>query len=143
MLSKDETFDADLRRGFIEDALGSAVAAFDSYGKALERHGPAILSKDKPNLFQDLEALDTKLQQAGVPSVEQLIGRSAWEELKWFFQARHIYSHNAGVVDTRFVAKQPSYSHMLGPLLPLDGDRVHANIEALRLLVTDIDARIS
>ena len=72
--------------------------------------------------------------------MEQLIGESAWEDMKWFFQARHIYSHNAGVVDARFVAKQPSYSHMLGRMLPLDADRVHRNIEALGLLATKIDA---
>ena len=123
VLSRDESFDVDLRREFVQDALGSAIAAFDSYGKALDRHSSTVHTKGKSNLFQDIEALDTRLQEAGVPGVEQLIGESAWEDMKWFFQARHIYSHNAGVVDARFVAKQPSYSHMLGRMLPLDADR--------------------
>ena len=140
VLSRDESFDVGLRREFVQDALGSAVAAFDSYGKALERHGSTVYTKGKSNLFQDIEALDTKLQEAGVPGVAQLIGETAWEDMKWFFQARHIYFHNAGVVDDRFVAKQPSCSHMLGRLLPLSADRVHRNIEALGLLATKIDA---
>ena len=143
VLSRNEAFDVDLRREFVQDALGSAVAAFDSYGKALAAHGSTIHARGKSNLFQDIEALDMKLQETGIPGVEQLIGTSAWEDMKWFFQTRHIYSHNAGVVDDRFVAKQPPYAHMLGQLLPLDADRVEANIEALGLLAARLDGSIS
>ena len=143
VLSRDEAFDVDLRPAFVQDALGSAIGAFDSYGKALAAHGSTIHAKGKPNLFQDIEALDAQLQEAGIPGVEQLIGTSAWEDMKWFFQARHIYFHNSGVVDARFVAKQPSYAHMLAQLLPLDADRVDANIEALGLLAAKLDGSIS
>ena len=131
LLSQDEKVDLDLRRDFVQDTLGGAVDAFDAYGKALRTRRKNIRASAKTNLFQDIEALNTELQAAGVPCVEQIIGTSAWEDMKWFFQARHIYTHNAGVVDARFVSKQPSYLHMLGRLLPLDADRIGKNIDAL------------
>ena len=141
MLSEDKDFDTDLRRDFLQDALGGAVAAFDAYGKALRDRRGVIYSKVKTNLFQDIEMLDVELLKVGLPSVAQLIGMEACEDMRWFFQARHIYSHNAGVVDARFVAKQPTYAHMLGRLLPLDTDRIRKNIEALSRLAGELDAK--
>ena len=141
LLSEDEDFDMDLRRDFLQDALGGAVAAFDAYGKALRDRREIIRSKAKANLFQDIEMLDVELQKVGLPSVAQLIGMETWEDIKWFFQARHIYSHNAGVVDARFVARQPTYAHMLGRLLPLDTDRIRRNVESLSCLVGELDAK--
>ena len=142
VLSQDESFDMKFRRSLLKNALEDAISAFDAYGKALRAHHTSIRSKAKPNLFQDIEMLDTELQAAGISSVEQLIGSSDWEDMKWFFQARHIYNHNAGVVDARFVAKQPTYMSMLGQLLPLDVDRFRKNIEALGLLAKKLDTRI-
>ena len=143
VLSQDESLDIDIdRRSLLKNALEDAISAFEAYGKALRAHHTSIRSKAKPNLFQDIEMLDTELQAAGISSIEHLIGSSDWEDMKWFFQARHIYNHNAGVVDARFVAKQPTYMSMLGQLLPLDVDRVRKNIEALGLLAKKLDTRI-
>ena len=142
VLFQDESLDMDLRDDFLQDALGGAISAFEAYGKALRAHHTSIRSKAKPNLFQDIEMLDTELQAAGISSIEHLIGSSDWEDMKWFFQARHIYNHNAGVVDDRFVAKQPTYRSILGQRLPLDVDRVRKNIEALGLLAKKLDTRI-
>ena len=141
-LSKDQSLDADLRRDILRDALGGAIGAFDAYGKALRARRMSFASKAKSNLFQDIEALDGELKAGGMPGIEQLIGRSNWEQMKWFFQARHIYMHNAGVVDSRFVAKQPSYSHMLGRILPLEADQIRKSIDCLGILARKLDARI-
>ena len=141
-LSKDESLDEDLRRDFLKDALNGSVAAFDAYGKALRTNLTKTSFNARPNLFQDIEALDLELQAVGIPSVEQMIGTLAWEDMKWFFQARHVYSHNAGVVDVQFVAKQPTYAQKLGRLLLLDADEVLKNIGALELLARDIDSKV-
>ena len=141
-LSKDQSLDADLRRDILRDALGGAIGAFDAYGKALRARRMSFASKAKPNLFQDIEALDGELKAGGMPGIEQLIGTPNWEQMKWFFQARHIYTHNAGVVDARFVAKQPSYGHMLGRILPLDADQVGQSVDQLSILARKLDATI-
>ena len=141
-LSKDQTLDADLRRDLLRDGLGGAIGAFDAFGKALRVRRTSINPKAKPNLFQDIEALHGELKATGMPGIEQLIGTKNWEEMKWFFQARHIYTHNAGVVDARFVAKQPAYANMLGRILPLDAELIRKSIDSLGVLARDLDARI-
>ena len=141
-LSKDESIDEDLRRDFLKDALNGPVGAFDSYGKAIRGRRAMIGLSTRSNLFQDIEALDVELLAIGLPRVEQLIGTSSWEEVKWFFQARHIYQHNAGVVDDKFVAKQPAYAYMLGQILPLDADRLRQTIRELGVLAAELDSRI-
>ncbi len=142
-LSKDRGLEQDLRRDFLKDALASSIGAFDAYGKALRAHRAMAGFSARSSLFQDIEMLDAELCAAGMPGVEQLIGTSAWEDMKWFFQSRHVYSHNAGVVDTRFVAKQPTHASLLGRLLPLDATRVEKNIEELGRLARKLDSRIT
>ena len=141
-LSKDQRLDADLRRDILRDALAGAIGAFDAYGKALRARRTSFASKAKSNLFQDIEALDGELKAGGMPGIEQSIGTPNWEQMKWFFQARHIYTHNAGVVDARFVAKQPSYGHMLGRILPLEADQIRKSIDCLGILARKLDTRI-
>ena len=142
MLSQYESVDPDLRVDLLRDALGGAIGAFDAYGKALRARRTSFPSKAKSNLFQDIEALDGELKAGGMAGIEQSIGTPNWEQMKWFFQARHIYTHNAGVVDARFVAKQPSYRHMLGRILPLDADRVGQSVDQLSILARKLDATI-
>ena len=140
--SQDENIEADLRQEFVKDSLGSSVAAFDSFGQALRDRRVGIRSGSKPNLFQDIEMLDQELTAIGVPSIEVLIGAEAWEDLQWFFQARHVYLHKAGVADSRFISKQPSYAHLLGKIVPLDVDRLQRNIDVLCDLDEELDTRI-
>ena len=142
-LSLDSDIDVNLRRALLQDALGSTVEAFDAYGKAVRSRSTIIAENAKSNLFQDIELLDKELRNAGIPSIENMIGIEPWGDLKWFFQARHVYTHNAGVVDRKFVAKLPAYTHMLGRVLPLDADRVSKNIESISLLAKNIDASVT
>ena len=142
VLSRDENFGADLREEFVKDSLGGSVGAFDAFGKEMRARRAVIRLSSKPNLFQDIEMLDQELQEVGVPSIEVLIGGEAWEDLKWFFQARHVYLHSAGVADSKFISKQPSYAHMLGRILPLDVDRLQRNVDVLCDLARELDARL-
>ncbi len=141
-LSQDQNLDDDLKSDFLRDALVGAVGAFDAFGKALRSRRTGFRSKARSNLFQAIEALDAELQVMDIPRIKELVGVNAWEELKWFFQARHIYNHNAGVVDNRFAAKQPAVAHMVGRILPLETDRLRINIETLGRLAKELDARI-
>lgn len=40
------------------------------------------------------------------------------------FQVRHIYEHNAGVIDNDFIKKLPDYSSLFGRKYPLTGDEI-------------------
>ena len=124
VLSEEPSLDEELRQDFVKDALTGSVSAFDAFGKAVASNHPTLFPVNRRNLFQDIEALDAHLQTLREPSLETTIGVPAWEDIKWFFQARHIYVHNAGVVDERFVSRQTALADMKGRVLRLDPERL-------------------
>lgn len=48
------------------------------------------------------------------------------------FQAKHIYEHTAGVIDSDFVKKLPVYAHLLRRKFPLKEDDVSKFIVLMR-----------
>src|SRR5205807_2897472 len=97
----------------IKDALTGAVSAFDSLGKALRAKYPVIPAKPN-NLFQNLAELDKVLATLTGKNISQYLTPADSDFLFLMFQVRHIYEHNAGVIDSDFVKKQPAYAHLLG-----------------------------
>lgn len=142
-LANRADFDEDLRRDFPKDALIGAVAAFDAFGKALMEEPNWTGSRERPNLFQDIESFDKQLQSTGKPGCQQLIGEEDWVRLKWLFQARHVYDHRHGVVDERFIQRIPYQAHLLGRVLPLDIGELDETIRALEVLAQEIVAQLS
>lgn len=138
-LSDEPSLDRELRQDFVKDALTGSVSAFDAYGKALMKSQPAVFSKARLNLFQDIEGLNVYLNEHGIPSFEKTTGIVAWEEIKWYFQARHIYVHNAGVIDERFALKQPGFAHMKGRILPLEEEKLAHCIDTICQLCQELD----
>ena len=138
-LVSDEGLDSDIREQFPRAALSQSVSAFDAYGKALRARNTGIVgAKAKSNLFQDLDALDTELRRATLPGLAVILGTNL-DRLRWFFQARHLYEHNAGVVDERFANKLPAYSALCGRLLPLNVEDLGAGIDTLESLARELD----
>ncbi len=136
----DPDIDNALRGQFPRDALRDTVAAFDSYGKALRAKYPDRLRpKAKTNLFQDLDALDAELQRAGLPAINIILSPDEAARLNWFFQARNVYEHNAGVVDARFIEQVPRSAALRGRLLPLPQSHLLSGIEAAEKLARAID----
>ena len=138
-LSEQPIVDEELRQDFVKDSLTGSVAAFDAFGKVLATNHPTLFPVNRRNLFQDIEALSAHLQSLGEPSLEEAIGVPEWEDIKWFFQARHIYVHNAGVVDERFISRQTPLADMKGRVLPLDPDRLAQNIDVLGGICRGLD----
>ena len=142
-LSEEPSLDEELRQDFVKDALTGSVSAFDAFGKAVASNHPTLFPINRRNLFQDIEALNAHLQTLGEPSLETIIGVPAWEDIKWFFQARHIYVHNAGVVDERFIARQTNLADMKGRVLPLEPKRLIKNIDVLGGICRALDNRFN
>lgn len=137
-LAGEQLLDEDLRLRFPRDAVLDAVSVFDAYGKALRAAFPTVLRKAaKSNLFQDLDALDAELQAAGIGDLTSLATRI--DRVRWLFQARHLYEHNAGVVDRRFVSRLPAYAHLEGRLLPLSRDEILSGLDELERLAEALD----
>ena len=142
-LSDEPTLDDELRQDFVKDALTGSVSAFDAFGKAVARRHPTLFPASRRNLFQDIEALSAHLQTLGDPSLETTMGVPAWEDIKWFFQARHIYVHNAGVIDEQFISRQRALAGMKGRILPLDPRRLAQNIDMVGAICRGLDQRFN
>lgn len=140
----DSNLDPDISRQFPRDALRDSVAAFDSYGKALRKKYPdRIRRAAKSNLFQDLDALDLELQRGNIGSLSTLLSDAELENLGWLFQARHVYEHNAGVVDERFLLKAENSESAEGQILPLPLDELRKGFKAVRALAEELDRLFS
>ena len=138
-LSNEPGLTKELSQDLVKDALIGSVSAFDAYGKAISAVQSDLFSMAKPNPFQDIEALDVFLSVRGNLTFEEILGEEAWNELRWFFQARHVYVHNAGVIDGRFVSKLPRLAHMRDRILPLETERLKRNIDMLEQLSRALD----
>lgn len=111
--------------GFI---LSSSIAAFDGLGKELRLRNPNIYPPDPKNLFQNINLLDQKLNNL-ISSKHSNFGL-----LLKFFQVRHLYEHNMGVIDNDFIAKIPEYSKNLGMKYILTQDELNNLIVLMREL---------
>lgn len=133
VLSGDETIIEHIRVDLIKDALTGTVSAFDSLGKALRAKHTAIPAKPN-NLFQNLAELDKALTTLTGKNISQFLTSAESDFLFLMFQVRHIYEHNAGVIDSDFVTRLPAYSHQLGRKFPLKKDDVNLFIVLMRQL---------
>ncbi len=133
VLSGDAAIDEHIRADLTKDALTGTVSAFDALGKALRAKHTRIPPKP-PNLFQNFLALDKVLANLTGKNISQFLTVADSDFLFLMFQVRHIYEHNAGVIDSDFVAKLPAYSHQLGRKYPLGKDDVSSFIALMRKL---------
>src|SRR6266567_6739527 len=133
MLSGEESIGEHIRADLIKDALIGTVSAFDALGKALRKKHP-VIPVDPNNLFQNLLRLDQVLATLTGKHISQYLTLADSDFLFLMFQVRHIYEHNAGVVDSDFVKKQSAYAHLLGRKYPLMKEDVSKFIVLMRQL---------
>lgn len=133
-LSGDQAIDEHIRTDLIKDALTGTVSAFDALGKALRNKHAAVIPAKPINLFQNLAELDRVLATLTGKHIGQYLTPADSDFLFLMFQVRHIYEHNAGVVDSDFVKKQPTYAHLLGRKYPLMKEDVSTFIALMRQL---------
>jgi hypothetical protein len=128
--SLDEA-DVSLKDAILEDSLSGGVSAFDGFGKALRNKYPDKLSLRPKNLFQNVVALSDCLTNTCGKSLSDLVGKSEFEFLIKFFQVRHIYEHNMGVVDSDFVKKVPGLNYLKGKKYPLERTEIEKFLNEL------------
>jgi len=136
----DGDIEEEVARSLLSDALGSAVGAFDAVGKELRRRFPSLLPAKPRNLFQNIDALSSALEQATGTSLADALGPDAWESLRLMFQVRHLQEHTLGVVDDSSVTQVPELAPLLGRKYPLTRTEVE---EFLGLLERAFDAVVS
>ena len=129
-LAKDIELDEHIKNDLIKDALVGSVSAFDSFGKALRVKYPSLPTRPK-NLFQNFVELDRTLSTITGKNIGQFLTPDDSDFLFTMFQVRHIFEHNAGVIDNDFVTKLTVYSHMLGRKFDLKSDDIEKFIDLM------------
>ena len=137
---KDTKTDKGLCEAILQDALSGAISAFDALGKKLREEYPYIFPEKPRNLFQNLISLDSCLKENTDSDIKSRIGDKDLGNLLKLFQVRHIYEHNIGVIDEKFIKKIPSYSYMLGKKYPLERSGIDDLIKTLLKLVSSIES---
>ncbi|GIJ12189.1 hypothetical protein ACFFMR_32765 [Micromonospora andamanensis] len=96
----------------IVEALGSAVFR-DAVVDAQQR------LNGKGNVFQRLADTADLFVAAGYPDLRTVLEPDRWERLIEFWAMRHVFTHNDGLVDAKFLTKVPASTARFGQRLTL------------------------
>lgn len=92
----------------LSSILTSAISTFDGLGKELRNKRPDNYPSKPRNLFQNIYLLNEKMGNFISDK------HSNFNRLIKYFQVRHIFEHNMGVVDSDCVNKVPELSNLNG-----------------------------
>lgn len=112
--------------------LTSAISVFDGLGKELRNKKPNHYPSKPKNLFQNLYVLNQKL--------DNLIAdkHSDFNKLIKYFQIRHVFEHNMGVIDSDCISRIPELSNLKGRRYKLS----ISELEEFILLMSELGAVI-
>ena len=92
----------------LSSILTSTISAFDGLGKELRNKKPDHYPSKPRNLFQNIYVLNEKMNDFISAK------HSDYNTLIKYFQIRHLFEHNMGVVDSDCVNKVPELSNLIG-----------------------------
>lgn len=140
-LSDSSELSVEIRKELLKSALIDSVSVFDSLGKVLRIKHPDKFSKKPRNLFQNIDELDKSLSMNLQQNIENILNKNSYTTLRKMFQVRHIYSHNAGVIDDEFINKLPEFARQKGKMYQLNRAALEeflAEIKDLGLKIYDL-----
>ncbi|MFF9817158.1 hypothetical protein [Streptomyces sp. NPDC014006] len=77
------------------------------------------LLNGKGAIFQRLDHMADLIVTAGFSDLRTTLGRQTWQRLLETWAARHVFTHNDGLVDERYLTKVPGSSPQVGQRLVL------------------------
>lgn len=127
-----DSSETELKEAVLSDVLSGGVSSFDGFGKGLRAKYPEVFPEQPKNLFQNLVSLSSCLETSLGTSLRVLIGDEAFKFLVKWFQVRHLYEHNMGVIDEDFVRKVEGSDHLKGKKYPLDRKEIEKVLNAVK-----------
>jgi hypothetical protein len=141
-LSIQEGIANELKEELMKDALLSAISSFDSLGKVLRDKHPSKFPMSPKNLFQNIIELDRILKASFGKEIKDFLSFQGSEFLLRMFQVRHIYEHNAGVVDDDFIKKIPALISLKGRKYNLEKQEIDSFLETILELGRQIYSQV-
>ena len=93
-------------RLMLEENMGKLVASFQRFAEATFETLPNAASfNPRRNLFQNLPQSSDLWEQAIGVRYESMLTAPEWNQLRQYFQQRHILAHKDGIVDEEYLKK--------------------------------------
>lgn len=141
-LSKDSNIDSSLKEELLKDSLIGSVSAFDSLGKALRNKHTTKFPPNPKNLFQNFVKLDEALKNSFDKNIKDYLSQQDSDFLFKMFQVRHIYEHNASVIDDDFIRNLPAFTPQKGRKYRLEMEEINQFLEKLTKLMKGIYSEV-
>ncbi|MGZ3117003.1 hypothetical protein [Streptomyces sp. H62] len=90
--------------------------------------------RGKGAIFQRLDPMADLLVNAGFSDLRPVLGQARWQRLLTTWAARHVFTHNDGIVDDKYLAKVPNSSARSGQRLVLTEGMCRQAIEDTKAL---------
>lgn len=104
------------------DTLENLVGIVETLANAVFRAAVADAAtrlNGKGNIFQRLDDTADLFVAAGYPDLRGVLDTLIWQRLGETWAARHLFTHNDGVVDARYLVRVPSSTARIGQRLTI------------------------
>jgi hypothetical protein len=129
---------ADLDRGIRENGLVKLVTAFQRYAEASYDALPDPKVAPPFNAFQRLDDGSDLFTKATGRRFGSVLTAAELDELRRFFQQRHVLVHQDGIVDQQYVDRSGDQSYGVGQRLVVRADAVRRAAELIERLAASI-----
>lgn len=97
----------------MENVVGVVEALASSLFRTAVPNAEDLL-RGKGNIFQRLDDTADLFVAAGYADLRIALGAATWQRLTETWAARHLFTHNDGVVDAKYLTKVPTSSARVG-----------------------------
>jgi hypothetical protein len=94
----------------------------------------ATLLQGKGNIFQRLDDTADLFMTAGYPDVRAAVGPVVWQRLLEVWAARHVFTHNDGLIDAKYLTRVPASRLPVGQRLTVSEALVRQAVDDTRTL---------
>ncbi|MGW2688744.1 hypothetical protein ACWC6I_36975 [Streptomyces sp. NPDC001414] len=117
----------------VENVVGVVEALASSLFHTAVPTADALL-KGKGAIFQRLDPMADLVIDAGFSDLRSALGPETWQRLLETWAARHVFTHNDGIVDQKYLTRVPSSSARIGQRLVPNEDMCRRALDDARAL---------
>jgi len=119
----------------IENVVGVVEALASAHFEASVTDAADRL-RGKGNVFQRLADMADLFVAAGYDDIRRILGPETWQRLIETWAARHVFTHNDGIVDEKYLLKVPTSSATVGRRLVISEAACRRAVEDTASLCT-------
>jgi hypothetical protein len=123
----------------LESTIKDGFTALETYLKnRFEREATNVTKPPSTTTFQRLEDTnDLYVAHVGV-DLRQKAGKGVWEQLGHAASIRHLLTHNSGVIDYKFLAREPNWPQVFGERIQVRRSDVDSFLDALERFAASV-----